>query len=244
MTTEPQTQQEDPPTNALERVLERLEAIEAKVDRWSTLQRLDAATAQIQQAPHLAAMTADIFDAWMSKRVEEGIDPQAAAQGLGELARVVADPKVLGALTQLSARLPDLARVAEDGPKMVAFAVDAFDALAARAAREGLEPDAVLKSLLTLGVRVTEVLDSPQFKALLDSDVLAPETLEIVGRAGRALTEQSSEACRRTGLIGTLRAAGDPDVQRTLDFALGFARKFGSQMDCAQPERQLPTPTP
>jgi uncharacterized protein YjgD (DUF1641 family) len=239
------TEAQPPPTSdhdsgdSTERILARLEAIESKVDRLSSLRRLEAAATQAQEVPHLAAMTGDIFDAWMKKRIEEGLDPQAALDGLGALAKVLARPEVLRALTSLSERLPEVARLAEDAPKLVAAAMDAFDELAARAAKQGLEPDEVLKSFLTVGVRVTEVLDSPQFKALLASDVLAPSTLDVVGRAGRALTEQSSEACGTTGIVGTLSAVRDEDIQRALYFAVGFARRFGRKMSCG-PEGDQP----
>ena len=82
------TEAQPPPTSdhdsgdSTERILARLEAIESKVDRLSSLRRLEAAATQAQEVPHLAAMTGDIFDAWMKKRIEEGLDPQAALEDL------------------------------------------------------------------------------------------------------------------------------------------------------------------
>lgn len=135
--------------------------------------------------------------------------------------------------------------MAEPVPALVSGAVDTLDDLIRAGQARGIDVDARLSSgaqllerfascfVLTVGLRLTEVLDAPQFKALIASDVLAPETLEVVGRAGRALATQSNEACGQTGLFGALGAAQDPDIQRALNFALGFARSFGRNMNCA-----------
>lgn len=208
---------------ALVRLLDRADLLADAVDRLAEL-------------PHLTAMSADMVDGFIRARQADGVDMHATLRGLGELAKALTRPETMAAARKLSERLPELAKLAEDGPKLLAMAMDAFDEISFRAAQQGFDVDAAIKSFLTMGVRITEVLDSPQFKALLESDVLAPETLEIIGRAGRALTEQSSAACGRTGVFGALGATRDEDIQRALYFAIGFAQRFGQKMNCAVPE--------
>lgn len=204
----------------LARILERAEVLSETVHHLAEL-------------PALSALAGDMADAWVHARQAEGVDLDASVRAAGDLLRTLSRPDVSAALRSLAERLPELARFADDAPKLAAMMMDGLDELSARAAAGGLEVDEAIRSFLTVGVRLTEVLDSPQFKALIASDVLAPETLEVVGRAGRALATQSNEACGQTGLLGALGAARDPDVQRALNFVLGFARSFGRNMDCA-----------
>lgn len=213
----------DPTTaRALEHVLERAELLAEAADR-------------LAEGPALLALAGDVADGWIQARQAEGVDLDASLRAAGDLLRVVSRPEVARAAATLAGKLPELARLAEDGPKLAAMVVDGLDELSAQAAAQGLEVDQVLRSFLTLGVRLTELLDSPQFKALFASDVLAPDALEVVGRAGRALAAQSGEACGQTGLLGALGASQDADVQRALNFAIGFAQRFGRNMNCELP---------
>lgn len=215
---------------ALAKILDRTELLAEGAEQMATL-------------PNLVAMLSDIADNWVAARQKEGVDLDRTLAGLGELARVLSKPEVMKAVGVLSERLPELAKMAEDLPKLAAMGMDALDELSYRAAQSGFDVDQGIRSLLTVGLRLTEVLDSPHFKALLDSDVLAPEALEVIGRAGRALAEQSAADCGRTGAFGAIGATADADIQRTLYFALGFARRFGQRMSCAPgfQEKQLPS---
>jgi uncharacterized protein YjgD (DUF1641 family) len=71
--------------------------------------------------------------------------------------------------------------------------------------------------------------------ALLNSGVLAPGTLRVVGELGRALTETADAPPTTAGPIGLLRAIGQPDVQRALGFLVTFAERFGRRL------HELPT---
>lgn len=221
-------------------LLERLSE-PATLDKLShLLERIDVLDETVEQAaaaPQLVAMTADMVDEWIRARQAEGVDVHATLDAVGALVRALSQPEVLAAAQSLTSKLPEVARFAEDGPKLAAMLMDTFDELSNQAARQGIEVDNAIKSFLTAGLRLTEVLDSPQFKALLSSDVLAPETLEVVGSAGRALAEQSSAECRKAGLLTALSASQKADVQRAIYFGLGFAERFGRQM-CVSKEEE------
>ncbi len=57
--------------------------------------------------------------------------------------------------------------------------------------------------------------------------VLHPGALEAVSRAALALAEVSAEEPGQTGLFGAMRAAGDENVKRALNFAVRFGKRFG-----------------
>lgn len=213
-------------------VLERLDGIESRLD---ALERRAGAVSVPPEAEKMLAMAVDVMDDRAAQLRAAGVDIDATLAGWSEMLKVLADPEVSAAAQRLAQRLPDLSKLVEDGPKMAALAVDVFDDLAAKASRRGLDLDAAVGSLLTVGLRLSELLDSPQFHALFESGVLAPETLEIIGRAGRALSEQSATDCGRTGVFGAIGATSDADIQRAVHFLIGVAKRFGGQMACATP---------
>lgn len=222
-------------TKLLERILNRLDTIDARIARLEAQPPAASIPAELES---IGAMLADIVDDRIRGLQAEGLDIDQTGQGLAALAKAAARPEVLGAAERLTNKLPELAKLAEDGPKLAAMVADTFDDLAVRAARQGFDLDRAIGSLLSVGLELSRVLESPQFRALFDSGVLAPETLEIVGRAGRALSEQSGSECGRTSLFGAVGASSNPDVQRALHFLIGVARRFGSEMACA-PSKQL-----
>ncbi len=223
----------DETADLLRLVLARLDALENKVDRLSQGSAASVpAPAPLQALPALAAMAGDMADGWVRARQREGVDFDGILKSAAELLTVLSKPEVGVAARRLTARLPELVELVERAPQLAALVTDGIDAIAAQAMAEGVDVDQAIRSVLTAGIRLTEVLDSPQFKALLSSGVLAPETLEVVGRAGRALAAQSGAECGRTGLFGALSASSDADIQRAVDFTLGVARRFGRNMEC------------
>lgn len=82
--------------------------------------------------------------------------------------------------------------------------------------------------------RLREVIESPQVQALFRSAILDTRSVAVVGQMARAMVEASEEVSRaepkRVGMVGLLRALGDPDVQPALQFALTFAQRFSRQL--------------
>ena len=80
-----------------------------------------------------------------------------------------------------------------------------------------------------------------ELDALLNSGVLAPGTLRIIGELGRALTETAASPPRTAGVVALLRALGQPDVLRALGFLVTFAERFGRRLreqQAAEPDRR------
>jgi uncharacterized protein YjgD (DUF1641 family) len=67
-------------------------------------------------------------------------------------------------------------------------------------------------------------------EALLNSGVLDPAALSLIGEFGRALVETASAPSRKVGAMGLLSALGDPDVQRAVGFLVTFAQRFGARL--------------
>jgi len=81
---------------------------------------------------------------------------------------------------------------------------------------------------------LSEVFRTDEFRALLDSGVLDPEALQVIGGLGTALVESQKEATRgetpKRGMFGLLGALRDPDVQHAVGFLTSFAKRFGRQL--------------
>lgn len=94
-----------------------------------------------------------------------------------------------------------------------------------------------IKDLFQVTIRLNQVLNSPEFEALMNSGILSPETVAVVGKAGSALTESYRETTagaaetKKMGLFGLLRMLNDPDVQRSLQLLTAFAKTFGNKID-------------
>ncbi len=84
--------------------------------------------------------------------------------------------------------------------------------------------------LIALTSTLYGVLSAPQVQQLLKSNILGAQTLALVdGAANAALEAQQEEtrSDRKVGAFGALSGLNDPDVQRTVAFALDFAKRFG-----------------
>lgn len=149
------------------------------------------------------------------------------------------EPRTLELLSQLLDRLEDvvylldlLEQFLRRGPE-IAEAVNEGVALL----RKGLGGTAMPNGwtdLLNALRRLRQVVESPQVQALFRESVLDPRAVALVGKMAQAMIEASQEAKkpehRRLGLMGLIRALGDPELQPALRFAVAFAQRFSKAL--------------
>lgn len=87
-----------------------------------------------------------------------------------------------------------------------------------------------MPALLDLAEQLQPMLQSQEFAGLMNSGVLNPQTLTIVGEAGNALVETMEASHQPVGLFGLMGALRDPDVQRGLGFLVEFGKRFGRKL--------------
>lgn len=138
-------------------------------------------------------------------------------------------------LTQLAARLeqaldalePTLA-LARQAPLMIATAVDTFDALVAEGREHGIDVDQRLRD----GLQMLERLSAPDtmraLNTLLDRLPTLAALAPMVDEAP-ALLADARRTARPLGLLGTLGALRDPNVQQAVGLAVSAARLVGQQ---------------
>ena len=213
---------------------ETADTITRLIDR---LDRLEEIAEWADQIPGTVATGVDVLDDALTRAADRGVVvDERVRRGLLLLERLTED-ETAAALERLLGRTDDidrLAELAEQAPDLIATAVDLFDDEYARAAERGYDPEQALRRAFGALGRLGELFQSDEFQALLDSGVLDPEALKVVGSLGSALVETHAEAARdetpKQGLFGLLGALRDPDVQRSIGFLTSVAKKFGQNL--------------
>ncbi len=212
-----------------------VEVLSALIDR---LDRLEQLAELADQVPDAAMITVDTVDDALTRAADRGVVvDERAREGL-KLLEKLTEPDTAAALERVldrSDQLEQLSALAENAPDAIATAVDILDAEYARAAAQGYDPEQTLRRAFGALRRLGELFRTEEFQALLDSGVLDPEALQVVGSLGSALAETQKEASRgdtpAQGVFGLLGALRDPDVQRAVGFITTFAKKFGRNLD-------------
>ncbi|MFK7904670.1 MAG: DUF1641 domain-containing protein, partial [Chitinophagales bacterium] len=127
-------------------------------------------------------------------------------------------------------QLNSVLELANQAPGLVAMTMDMLDDGYQTAAANGFAPDELLKEGGALLSKMTTLMRSEEFKALMDSGVMTPQTLQIVNSAGEALVESQNQKIPKVGLFGMLRVMRDPDMQRMLGFFTNFGKQFGKKL--------------
>ena len=130
-------------------------------------------------------------------------------------------------------RLRPLIALAEQAPAFVAVLMDSFDEAVRTASDNGIDVERGLLNGAEAALRFGATMDAEKVReldALLKSGVLAPSTMRIIGELGRALTETAAAPPATAGVLGLLKALGQPDVQRALGFLVTFADRFGRRL--------------
>lgn len=201
-------------------VLERMERIEGKLARVEAL---------ADQVPAAVATAADVVDGLYRDAAHAGVDGDERLKlGLVALERLTA-PESLRAITGLTAQLSTLDQLARQAPGFAAMTVDMVDELYAAVGRQGINLEETARQGLVAFRNFVALLQSDEVRALIDSGVLDPKTLQVMGAAANALVCTQREP-RRAGPLTLLRALFDRNIQRSLGFALGFAERFGQNL--------------
>lgn len=145
------------------------------------------------------------------------------------------DPKTLSALGDLLNKLPEINAMLnitmglmQRGPEMadnINASVQEF-----RDMSGGMNID--IKGLMESAGKFQTLLQSEEVQALLESDILKPQTVSIVNKAADAMIESIEvyDPNQKMGIFGLMRTMNDPDVQRALSFATNFLKLFGQQL--------------
>jgi uncharacterized protein DUF1641 len=159
-----------------------------------------------------------------SRHTEDNVSADATLQAIEQRTRAIAE---------VAEGLRPLMAFAQQAPAFVAILMDSFDEAMRTANDNGIDVERGLLNGAEAALRFGATMDAEKVReldALLKSGVLAPSTLRIVGELGRALTETAAAPPATAGVLGLLKALGQPDVQRALGFLVTFAERFGRRL--------------
>jgi len=197
-----------------------LQRIEARLERLEqTLEPLTKATAA---APALTSTAVDIIDDW-AQQVD---DLDARVRSMSELLERLTRPEAL-------APLMAFVEMTEHAKPALATFTDIVDETMARAAADGMEIERLVESTKNAVLRLAQLATAREVQALLDSGMLDPATLSTLGLAARAVADASEQPAKRVGMMGALRAARQPSVQRALGFLITVAENLGENLGSA-----------
>lgn len=180
--------------------------------------------AMMEQLPGLSAMAIDMVDEGYRVAASQGISIEQRLTLALQLAERLTQPAVverLHAVLDLSDQLPGL----------VAMGVDVLDEGYRNAAEAGLDLGTLSEQGIAVLKQLSTLLSSDAFKHLLQSGLLAPDTVGIVAKAGDALVESQQRPPKKVGLFGLMSALNDADRQRALGFLMDFAKQFGKKLN-------------
>ena len=165
-----------------------------------------------------------------------------AAAETDELALLLRDPEIRASLSVLLANAPTLAALTTMGNQLLARGPEIMDnvnglVLQARGPLSENSGGARLTSAVGALADIAPLAQplaarSEVITSFLDSPILDPEIVEIIGRLGEAALEaDKSTRGRKTelgGLMAAYKAFKDPEVQETLAFLVEFSKVFGA----------------
>jgi hypothetical protein len=216
----------DPDTvDTLNRLLDRIGALE---------QAVTVLAETVRQAPGMVAMVTDIVDETYREARASGTDLEQQFEGGLALLRQLTEPRTVAVLSRLIERLDTLEPlldIAEQAPATAAMVVDIVDDAYRQAKAAGVDLDTVLHKGAETAARLGAVVCSAEFDAVMDSGVLEPKTLRVIGSAGQALATSQQATPKPVGLLGALGALRDPEVRKALGFAVTFAKQFGRALE-------------
>ena len=217
----------------LDRIDRRLARLEDHAERMATVSR---------SAPAFVATLTDTVDGVAARLSTAGVDVDERARIAVDLVAQLTEPRTARALGALLGRieaLESLSRIAEGAPGAVATLADIVDGATTRLGEAGIDLDARARALLGLVERLTAPASTAAADALLDAGFLGPQAVAAITDVLHAMSHASEAPPASVGAWGAFRALGDPDVQRTVGFALAVAKKLGVALGRATPP-QLP----
>lgn len=228
-TTQLQRRLNDPEVNAaLVRIVERINELE---------ETLDSVTSLAKKLPAMTATFTDVADDTYSQLQAAGIDLEQRTRQALTLVEQLTAPKTTAALTQIISRIDELSRLVElsaELPGLLSTVTDIIDDEYRKAADNGVDLQQSISNGVKAALRFGDRVSMAQIDRLIDllnSDVLHPSAIDVVGSASKALIESEQTKPTKVGFFGLLRQFWNPNFRNTLGFFVQFANRFGADLE-------------
>jgi hypothetical protein len=139
----------------------------------------------------------------------------------------------LDAIAEIVEPLRPVVELVGQARALAAMAGDTFDDVMRTAMKNGIDVERGLLNGAGAAIRFGATMDAEkvrELESLLQSGVLDPAALRMVGELARALSATAATSVQPAGALGLIKALGNPDVQRALGFLIAFAERFGDRL--------------
>jgi len=149
------------------------------------------------------------------------------------LADALRDPEVRASLAVIASHAPELAVLVSAGNGLLGRSRDIMDNINGRVqmVREASGGSDATSRYVDLASAFGEA--TPTIQTFLQSPILQPEIVEVIGKVGQAALEADrvTRGKKHTvgGVFALIRELKDPRVQETLAFFIAFAQAFGRE---------------
>ncbi|MDG1874394.1 MAG: DUF1641 domain-containing protein [Mariniblastus sp.] len=183
----------------------------------------------------------DVVDEKLAFALKSGIDVDARLTGVGHLIEKISEPSTLAALAKLIDCLPQLAKLAEvadEIPNIVATVGDVLDNHQQRCSQQGIDVEKAISNGLHAALLLGSQVEPDQVQRIADlltSDAFNQPTINVVDNAAQSLAHAQQAVAESpstgVGMLGLLSALRDPEIQRSLAFAVEFGKCFGKNFN-------------
>jgi hypothetical protein len=163
--------------------------------------------------------------------------PEGTSLGVVGEVPVAATLQVLDERTRAMAEILEplrpLLALADQAPALAAMLGDTMDDVVRAAMNNGIDVERGLVNGVGAALRFGAAMDAGkvrELESLLQSGVLDPAAVTVVGEIGQALTDAAARPSSEIGVVGLLKAMRDPDVRRALGLLVTFAKLLGARL--------------
>ncbi|OQY99271.1 MAG: hypothetical protein B6D35_09755 [Candidatus Brocadia sp. UTAMX2] len=210
------------------KIMELLTPLSVRID--SLERSLSTIDAFIKKLPAMLAITTDIADEFYRNAAASGIDIEERLKKSASLLVQLTDPKKIDALSHFMNTLDTmtpLLKQFEKVPDILAMIVDSLDELCKGTERSGIDFERIMRQGKDAVAQLNELIKSDGLKALMNSGILNPKSVNIVAQAGCVLAECKEDRPKKMGIVGLIKAFGNGDIQCALGFLINFCKRFG-----------------
>ncbi|MCO6480953.1 MAG: DUF1641 domain-containing protein [Phaeodactylibacter sp.] len=195
------------------------------------MEKLNALLKLADQAPGIASMMADIADESYRKAAAHGIDIEQRLGAALQLAEQLTAPDMVE-------QLDSLLKLLKQAPGIMAMAVDVLDEGIRHTSGNGVDVAALSKQGVKVAGKISDLVDSDEFDAFLQSELFNPKALDVLSVASGALVQCRLNPPKPASVFKLLRSTNKPEMKKTLGFLLNFSLHFGKLCQEVQ-EREL-----
>jgi len=142
------------------------------------------------------------------------------------------------AMAEVIDTLRPLIALAAQAPALAAMVGDSFDDVMKQTIDSGVDVERGVLNGAAAALRFGAVMDEDtvgDLETLLQSGLLDPAVLRVIGELGRSLAETAAAPPPAVGPLRLVKALADPDLQRALGFLVTLAERFGRRLHEMQP---------